>query len=356
MLFDVYKNKRVLITGHTGFKGSWLSLWLHRLGADVSGIALDPPTEPGLFHEAGVAELVEDYRCDIRDMEFLLATMEEPAPEAIFHLAAQPIVRNSYDLARETFDINTMGSIHVFECARQVSSVKALVHVSTDKCYENTHKAEGYTEADPMGGHDPYSASKGAAEIAFSSYNRSFFISEGRVMAASGRAGNVIGGGDWADCRIIPDAVRAWSEGTSLTVRNPQAIRPWQHVLEALSGYLTLGAHLLQRDAVAVGGWNFGPPADNVMTVEDLIQVLGRGWAAHEWKAVETADNKKEADLLTLNCEKARRDLDWSPVWGFEETVERVSNWYRGYYANESARDLCLADIAAYEQAIKARS
>jgi CDP-glucose 4,6-dehydratase len=344
----IYAGRKVLITGHTGFKGSWLSLWLRELGADVAGLALEPPTTPSLFAEARVAGGLRDYRQDIRDHRGVARLMAEWEPEVVFHLAAQPLVRASYTQSRDTFDINVMGTVNVMEAVRDTPSVRAMVHVGTDKVYENMEVPHGYRESDPLGGHDPYSASKAAAEIAFQSFHRSFFSVKGRPLAASGRAGNVIGGGDWALDRIVPDAVRALAEGRSIPVRNPASTRPWQHVLEALSGYLTLGSALLDGQAKASGSWNFGPPENNVRRVDDLVPALIKAWGDGSWTHKPEAGAVHEAKLLTLCCEKAARELAWLPRWDFDETTRRVALWYKKYYGGAGAQELCLSDIRDY--------
>lgn len=346
--FQIYSGKKVLITGHTGFKGSWLIQWMHQLGADVSGLALDPITEPNLFDAAGLGDLCRDERVDLRDHEKVLKTVQDIRPDIVFHLAAQPLVRESYRLSRETFDINVMGSVHVFEAVRSCPSVKALVHVGTDKVYENEEWDYGYRENDPLGGHDPYSASKAAAEIAFQSYLRSFFYPQGSARAASGRAGNVIGGGDWAKDRIVPDAMKALQAGKPIEVRNPNSTRPWQHVLEALSGYVTLGALLLEQDDRALGSWNFGPSAESIHTVKDLIEAVLPVWGSGSWTHTGDPNAPHEAGALTLCIDKARQRIGWEPKWGFKETIKRTVQWYHGYYQGSPARELCRKDIEAY--------
>ena len=347
-ILSVYRGVRVLVTGHTGFKGSWLVIWLRELGAEVTGLALDPVTAPNLFTAGDVAKGIRDLRVDIRDHAALASAVKAAGPDAVFHLAAQPLVRESYTLSRETMDINFMGSVHVFEAVRATPSVRALVHVSTDKCYENREVPHGYREDDPLGGHDPYSASKAAAEIAFQSYSRSFFRVEGRPGAASGRAGNVIGGGDWARDRIVPDAMRSLARGESIPVRNPGATRPWQHVLEALSGYLTLGAHLLRGQALAQGSWNFGPAEGNVKTVRELVETVLPVWGSGAWHHLREEKPPHESSLLMLSCEKARRELGWTPRWDFPETICRTVTWYRDFGRGKAARDLCLRDVRDY--------
>lgn len=348
LYLSLFRGRKVLVTGHTGFKGSWLSIWLHELGAEVHGVALDPPTNPSLFERAGVEGLVSDNRLDIRDWQALGECVGAIQPEIIFHLAAQPLVRESYRLARETYEINVMGSVHVFEAARNVSSVKALVHVATDKVYENDGRPEGYHETDPLGGYDPYSASKGSAEIAFQSWLRSYFYPANPVRAASGRAGNVIGGGDWAGDRIVPDIVRALEKGDPIAVRNPHATRPWEHVLEALSGYLTLGASLLKEEDKATGSWNFGPAAEGVHNVKTLVESMITSWGSGSWIKVGTEDNLHEAEVLTLNIDKARDVLGWTPAWDFKTTVQRTADWYRDFLNGQSALELCRRDIKAF--------
>lgn len=342
------KGRRVLVTGHTGFKGSWLLLWLRELGAQVAGIALDPPTSPSLFIAAHCADGITDYRQDIRDASAVARIFSEVKPQVVLHLAAQPLVRASYTQSRETFEINVMGTVNVLEAARDTESIRAFVHVGTDKVYENIEQLRGYRESDPLGGHDPYSASKAAAEIAFQSYQRSFFSVKGHPLAASGRAGNVIGGGDWAKDRIVPDAVRALSEGRPIPVRNPASTRPWQHVLEALSGYLTLAAELADGNTEATGSWNFGPPDDNVKRVDDLVRDLVAAWGAGTWEHTPEQGAVHEAKLLTLSCEKADRELSWKPRWDFHETTRRVADWYKAFVAGNDAAALCRRDIRAY--------
>lgn len=344
----VLKGRRVLLTGHTGFKGSWLTLWLRELGAEVSGIALDPPTSPSLFDDARCGEGIQDFRQDIRDASAVAQIVNEVQPEVVLHLAAQPLVRASYRQSRETFEINVMGTINVMEAVRDTESVVAFVHVGTDKVYENIEQMRSYRENDPLGGHDPYSASKAAAEIAFQSYHRSFFAVHARPLAASGRAGNVIGGGDWAEDRIVPDAMRALIENRSIPVRNPASTRPWQHVLEALSGYLTLAGELLMGNQQALGSWNFGPPDDNVKRVDDLINAFIRYWGDGNWTHTPDPGAVHEAKLLTLSCEKAQHDLDWRPRWDFDDTIKRVAEWYKDYQSGADSADLCRRDIHAY--------
>ncbi len=344
-----YRKRKVLVTGHTGFKGAWLSVWLHDLGAQVSGLALAPYTQPDLFDATRIARDIEDIRCDVTDYAAVVAAMQAAAPEIVFHLAAQPLVRRSYSEVRATFETNFMGTVNVLEAVRHVPSVRALVHVSTDKCYENTGAQNAYAETDALGGHDPYSASKAAAELAFSSFGRSFYAAaNGTVLAASGRAGNVIGGGDWAEDRIVPDCVRAIMQARTIMLRNPAAVRPWQHVLEALGGYLTLGGELLAGNRAICGAWNFGPDQENAKTVAELVNAFTHAWGDGQWRVEKEAAAVHEAPYLTLSSHKARQQLGWRPRWDFNETVRRTARWYRSFAHGADARELCLEDIHAY--------
>lgn len=352
-LQNIFKGRRCLVTGHTGFKGSWLCLWLHSLGAKTSGYALDPPTTPSLFELARVDELVEDSRGDVRDYETLVKFCQRLKPEIVFHMAAQSIVRLGHKEPKATFDINVGGTVNLLEALRSCRSVRAIVVITSDKCYENREWMFSYRETDHLGGHDPYSASKGAAEIAVSSYERSFFNVSG-VGLATARAGNVIGGGDWGPDRIIPDAVRALERGEAVAVRNPNSIRPWQHVLEPLLGYLMVAARLFEESAVGTlscaGAWNFAPPTDSCRTVRDLIEAFLAAYGEGSWVDVsqEQTDAPHEAGLLTLAWDKAYHGLGWRPRWHFEEAVRRTSLWYRRNKQGANARDLCQEEINAY--------
>lgn len=338
-MFDtVYKNRRCLITGHTGFKGSWLSFWLNRLGAIVCGVALpvEEPSHYGLLHHE-----VDSHFCDIRDLEGLRKIFNTFQPEIVFHLAAQPLVRLSYKVPVETFDVNVMGTVNLLECCRSCGSVKSVVVVTTDKCYENPETGVPFPETAPLGGHDPYSGSKAAAEIVVSSYNRSFFIPENRIFCASARAGNVIGGGDWAADRLVPDLVRGAAAGKCAKLRNPGAVRPWQHVLEPLSGYLQLGAGLFQRKESYRGSWNFGPAHSDTLTVGAVAQMMSRTWEKMRFEYEEEKNAPHEAALLRLDCSKAEKVLQWHGVWDSGVTVERTVRWYREFYENQK---LCTPD------------
>lgn len=351
---DVFRSRRVLVTGHTGFKGSWLSLWLQELGAEVLGYAL-PPDPGGLFERAHVASGMRHVEGDVRAFDTLSGTFASFRPEIVLHLAAQALVRRSYTEPRETFETNVIGTVNVLEAARRTDSVNAIVVVTSDKCYENREWVWGYRENDPMGGHDPYSASKGAAELAVAAYQRSFFGSSSGVGLASARAGNVIGGGDFAKDRIIPDAVRAVLDGRPLDVRSPQAMRPWQHVLDPLSGYLALAARLVEAPAQFTGAWNFGPAHDEVLRVGPLVsrffEELGQGSLRDVSEQHRGAPH--EAGLLWLACDKASILLDWHPVLRVADTVARTAHWYRDVLlGGGDAKRACESDRAYFlEQA-----
>ncbi len=330
-----WRGRRVFLTGHTGFKGGWLSLWLQRLGAELQGFALEPPTPDNLFTEARVADGMASTIGDIRDLAALQSALAAFRPEVVIHMAAQPLVRLSYAEPVETYATNVMGTVHLLESVRRTPGVRAVVSVTTDKCYENREWAWGYRENEPMGGHDPYSNSKGCAELVTSAYRRSFF-EHGGVALASARAGNVIGGGDWAEDRLVPDAIRALAADKPIPVRNPAFTRPWQHVLEPLGGYLLLGAKLekarrsgsreqIDRYAQA---FNFGPDPEANRTVRDLVEEVLRHWPG-KWEQVHQEAHLKEAPLLSLAIDKARAVLGWAPQWHFPQTVQETVSWYR---------------------------
>jgi CDP-glucose 4,6-dehydratase len=351
-VFDCYKGKTVLVTGHTGFKGSWLIAWLQSLGAKVVGMALDPPTQPCHFDVAELAQKITDHRVDIRDLEPLLRMVETTQPDFVFHLAAQPLVRQAYQNPLETYTTNVLGTIHMLEALRSLSKKCNAVFITSDKCYDNVEWVWGYRETDALGGEDPYSASKGAAEIAIRSYVKSYFCdSDCSVRIAVGRAGNVIGGGDWASDRIVPDCVRAWSEDGVVELRNPKATRPWQHVLEPLSGYLVLGAQLATRVELNGEPFNFGPPAHQNHTVLELVEAMGLYWEQVRWEDVSKHhDGPYESGLLKLNCDKGLFYLRWQAVLGFEDTVRMTTEWYRYYYQQlgRSMLDFTLGQVAEY--------
>ncbi len=325
---DIYRGKRVLITGYTGFKGSWLALWLSELGAEVTGVALPPETEPNHWDILGL--IVNEHRLDIRDYEALKRVFSATQPELVFHLAAQPLVRRSYREPLETWATNVMGTVNVLEACRQTPSVRHIVSITTDKCYENQEWPWGYRENDRLGGHDPYSASKAGSELVAASYRSAFFHSDNGPLLATARAGNVIGGGDWSDDRLIPDLVRAMAQNQSLEVRSPQATRPWQHVLESLSGYLLLGQRLLLGDKVYAEAWNFGPEPEGNRTVSDVLDKLNAQWANMRWHVTEKPQ-LHEATLLYLDSAKARSKLHWQPVWSFDSALKKTADWYRAW-------------------------
>ncbi|MBT3285766.1 MAG: CDP-glucose 4,6-dehydratase [Victivallales bacterium] len=328
--FDsTYADRRVLVTGHTGFKGSWLCRWLERLGATVAGYSLAPPSSPS--HHDLLAPAFRQWTADVRDSQTLTAACAEFQPEIVFHLAAQALVRQSYREPLATFETNVAGTANLLEACRRTDSVKAVVVVTTDKCYRNREWLWAYRENDELGGHDPYSASKACAELVVASY-RDAFLRERGVLVASARAGNVIGGGDWADDRLIPDLVRAAVADEPLTVRNPQATRPWQHVLEPLAGYLLLGRQLLAGRAECAEAWNFGPDASANLTVGEMVTRMGTHWPALRCQSPALAAQPHEANLLMLDSTKARRLLGWQPVWDVGETLARSAQWYRAFH------------------------
>ncbi len=337
LFFGVYKGQKVFVTGHTGFKGSWLTYWLKQMGAKVYGYALPPPTKPNHFE---LLELdIKSEIADIRNLNNLKTALGQFEPDIVFHLAAQPLVRLSYDTPVETLETNIMGTINVFEACRHTPSVKSIVNITSDKCYENKEWIWGYRENDPMGGHDPYSASKGCAELIANSYRNSFFNNEkyGRehnTLLASCRAGNVIGGGDWAQDRLIPDIMKAVSRGTIVDIRNPHATRPWQHVLEPLSGYLQIGQKLLEGKVDLAEGWNFGPGDQGAITVRKVVENIKKYWPKINYKLAGIKDAPHEAGLLKLDCSKAHSKLKWNEVWNSQQTFKKTVNWYKNYYEN----------------------
>ena len=348
---EVFKGARVLVTGHTGFKGSWLSLWLAQLGAHVSGASLNIPTTPSHAEAAELTGRLDDYRLDIRNANDLKNLVEEIQPDFVFHLAAQALVRRSYNNPVDTWQTNTIGTINVLESLRNLSNPCVAVFITSDKCYDNVEWVWGYRETDALGGPDPYSASKGAAELALRSYVRSFFPADGVVRIGVGRAGNVIGGGDWAEDRIVPDCMRAWSQGEMVSLRNSMATRPWQHVLEPLSGYLNLAISLKESSALHGQPFNFGPPAQQNHSVGELVSAITDHWDQVRWEDVSAQyGGPYESGLLKLNCDKALHHLHWHAVWGFEETVRETALWYRRYYEHptQSIADFSFGQIASY--------
>ena len=341
--------KKVLITGHTGFKGSWLSLLLQRLGAEICGFSLGIVSQPSLFIEAAVSSSARSHYGDMCDFDSVLTVMQQEKPEIVFHLAAQPLVLRSYRDPVKTFNTNVMGTVHVLEAAKNTDSVRAVVIVTSDKCYENREQIWGYREEDRMGGFDPYSCSKGCAELVVASYQKSFF-SKGPCFTASGRAGNVIGGGDWAEDRLIPDFIRAFMQKEKLQIRSPLAVRPWQHVLEPLMGYVLLAEHLFFGESQFTGGWNFGPPDSHVWTVERIANETCRWWGEDvAWQRKEKP-SPNETQLLCLDSTKARRRLLWTSLLSMEETLHMTLDWYRQWYRGSDARKLTLEQIEGYLQ------
>lgn len=357
--FDQWRGRRVLVTGHTGFKGSWLALWLHRLGAEVTGLALEPETGPSLFVEAKIADLLDHNVVDIRDLAAVTEVVERSRPAVMFHLAAQPLVRLSYDQPVETFATNVLGTVHVMEAARRVGGVEAFVCITTDKCYENREWVWPYREVDPLGGYDPYSSSKACAELAVASYRKSFFpaagIAEGGTALASVRAGNVIGGGDWALDRLIPDLVRAFARGDAPAIRSPNAVRPWQHVLEALHGYLMIADRLIADEAAFADAWNFGPSEDDARPVSWIVQRMQTLWGGDALPpAPWTGTIPHEAGLLRLDTSKARTQLGWRPALPLGVALEWIVDWHRRHESGEDARALTLEQLERYAALISA--
>ena len=345
----VYRGRRVLVTGHTGFKGSWLSLWLQELGADVTGVALAPPTSPNHWDVLKLA-IHADHRLDIRDAVGLEQIVHASRPEVIFHLAAQPLVRRSYVDPLDTWTTNVVGTANVLNACRSARGLRGVVVVTSDKCYENQGPGRRYRETDRLGGHDPYSASKAAAEIVAASYRDAYFGDQGAALVATARAGNVIGGGDWAEDRLIPDLVRAHGAGASLTVRSPNATRPWQHVLECTSGYLQLGARLFEGQREFASAWNFGPAEEGARTVADVLNSLDKHWPQLRWH-VGNHDSVVEAQWLGLDISKARTLLEWHPVWSLDEALAATASWYRRFLVDgivESHRQLAEY-VAAFQ-------
>ena len=342
-----WHGKRVLLTGHTGFKGGWLSLWLQRLGADVTGLALDPIASPNLFEAARIADGMRSNMCDIRDAFAVARLVQEAQPEIVLHLAAQPLVRASYLDPLTTFSTNVMGTANVLDALRGLASVRVAVMVTTDKVYRNQEHAYPYREDDVLGGHDPYSASKAASEIVISSYRDAFLVQQG-VAIATARAGNVIGGGDWSEDRLIPDAIRAWQAGQTVSIRRPQSIRPWQHVLEPLAGYLRL-AEVLWAQPAKAGAYNFGPNTHEAATVQYVINLASSAYGVSAVSYEEDSKSVHEAGHLALEIAKSRNVLGIQPQWSLGVAVERTMAWYRGHVEGQDARALCESDIDAFE-------
>lgn len=351
---NFWAGKRVFLTGHTGFKGGWLALWLTSMGAKVTGYSLAPNTNPNFFEVANVAVGLEhSHIADIRDLDNLQKAMSQAKPEVVIHMAAQPLVRYSYINPVETYATNVMGTVHLLESIRSLDCVRAAVIVTTDKCYENKEWAWGYRENEPMGGHDPYSNSKGCAELVTSAYINSYFspkkYSEHRVAIASARAGNVIGGGDWSEDRLIPDAIQAFEAQDTLMIRNPLATRPWQHVLEPLSGYLILAQALHEGGAKFDGGWNFGPRDEDARSVQDVINLLIECWGSKARWQQDQSEQPHEAHSLKLDISKARQYLNWAPRWSLEKAIENISQWQQSYQQAINMREISLQQIESYQ-------
>jgi len=342
-----WNNKRVYLTGHTGFKGSWLSLWLNHLGAEVKGYSLEPETTPNLYNVARVAGAIDSEIGDIRNLDQLQTSMSAFNPDILIHMAAQPLVRLSYEKPIETYDVNVMGTVKVLEAARYCSSLKSIVCVTTDKCYENKEWEWGYREDEAMGGYDPYSSSKGCAELVTSAYRRSYFQNKG-IGLASARSGNVIGGGDWSPDRLIPDILNAFINEEPVIVRNPKSTRPWQHVLEPLSGYLALAQRLYEKPEKYAESWNFGPKDEGAKPVDWILDQMVSAWGgAANWK-VDDDEQPHEASYLKLDISKAKARLCWHPTWHLEETIERIIQWHKAWIVNKDMQLQCLQEIDEY--------
>jgi CDP-glucose 4,6-dehydratase len=351
---EAWRGRSVLVTGHTGFTGGWLALWLHRFGASVHGYALNPPTEPALFDVCRIKPLLaSDTRADLADRERVRAAFDRSAPEVVFHLAAQPLVREGYRDPLGTLATNVMGTAHVLDAARAAPTVRAVVVITTDKVYDNREDGHRYRESDPLGGYDPYSASKAAAEIVASSYRASFFAAGGKAGVATARAGNIIGGGDWAADRLVPDCLRAFAADRPVKLRYPQSVRPWQHVLDALHGYLRLGEHLLAGDARRFAkAWNFGPGATGDANAEEVAQAIARLWGAQaRVERSPAAENPHEAGLLRLDSSQAARELGWAPRWPLPQALEQTVLWHRAWKDGADMASFSIGQIAAYEGA-----
>ncbi|PIT73920.1 CDP-glucose 4,6-dehydratase [Limnohabitans sp. G3-2] len=350
---EFWRGKCIFLTGHTGFKGSWLSLWLQSLGAQVHGLALEPPSTPNLFTVAQVEVGMASHTIgDIRDLNTVQKAMQAAQPDIIIHMAAQPLVRLSYAEPVATFATNVMGTVHVLEAAHSTPSVKAIVIVTTDKCYENKEWAWGYRENEPMGGHDPYSNSKGCAELVTSAYRSSFLQSRG-IAVASARAGNVIGGGDWAADRLVPDILRAFEQNQPVTIRNPHATRPWQHVLEPLSGYLTLAEHLYTQGQAYAEGWNFGPQDEDAKPVQWIVEHMVNSWGKGTRWQQDSGVHPHEANYLKLDISKAKARLRWQPRWNLAVALEMVAAWHKEYLGVSNMNEFTLKQIATYAQTQK---
>jgi CDP-glucose 4,6-dehydratase len=346
---EFWEGKRVLITGHTGFKGSWLSLWLQEMKANVFGFSLPPPKKPNLFYEARVSDNMVSIEGDIRNYEIVNRAILKTKPEVVIHMAAQPLVRYSYQNPIETYATNVMGTLNVLESLRKVSSVKAVINVTSDKCYENKEMTEPFNEEAPMGGYDPYSSSKGCSELLTNSFRRSFY-EKSRIALASVRSGNVIGGGDWSDDRLIPDIIRAFEKNYTALIRFPNAIRPWQHVLEPLSGYLILAEKLFQKGQIYAGAWNFGPNDNDAKQVQWIVKHMAELWGKGATWKLDTNDHPHEANYLKLDCTKSKTYLDWSPSLNLEQALEMVVSWHDTFLKKKDIRTFTLKQIQSFNK------
>jgi CDP-glucose 4,6-dehydratase len=343
-----WRGKRVFLTGHTGFKGSWLSLWLQSMGVQLRGVSLEPPTQPSMFQVANVASDMDHHIADIRDYGKISNLMSTFKPDIIFHMAAQPLVRLSYEQPIETYATNVMGTVHVLEAARHSGSVRAIVNITTDKCYENKEWVWGYREDEPMGGHDPYSSSKGCAELVSNAYRKSFLSNKG-IALATARAGNVIGGGDWAQDRLVPDILRALEKQEQILIRNPQATRPWQHVLEPLSGYLLLAEKIYVSGQIDAEGWNFGPRDEDAQPVQNIVEQLCRAWGNDAAWTLQAGNHPHEANFLKLDISKARQRLNWAPRWSLTRALDATTKWHQEWLMGLDMKDMCLRQIISHQ-------
>lgn len=350
---DFYKGKRVLITGHTGFKGSWLSIWLHHMGADVIGYALNPPTQPNLFETYGLSGIITSVYGDIRNHKNLRNVFNDYQPQIVFHMAAQPLVRLSYREPFDTYETNVMGTVSLFEACRHTSSVRAVINITSDKCYENREWIWGYRENEPVGGDDPYSSSKGCAELITNAYIKSYFnpgaYKEHGKGLASVRAGNVIGGGDWAEDRLIPDCVKVFVANKPLIIRYPNAVRPWQHVLDPLYGYMLLGQNLYENGPEFMGAWNFGPDDNDAKPVEWIVKYAAEIWGDNSGWLVDQGDFPHEANYLQLDCSKAKAKLRWYQQWDVRLALKKTIEWYKAFFNKEDMRDFTISQIKEFE-------
>lgn len=347
-----WNEKKVFVTGHTGFKGAWLSLWLHKMGATVTGYALTPPTDPSLFAATGLDRKMHSVLGDVRNGTYLSKVLAEASPEIVFHLAAQPLVRESYRDPVTTYETNVMGTVHLLEAVRSVASVKAVIIITTDKCYENPEDGHRFVENEPLGGHDPYSSSKACAEIAVSAFRRSFFATGNSfhgAAVATARAGNVIGGGDWGTDRIVPDCMKALMGNRLVSIRNPAAVRPWQHVLEPLHGYLLLARALFEKGKTLAGSYNFGPDEMDEIPVQRLVQDLCTLWGDSRAYTMSDSDGPHEARYLKLDSSRARLALGWHPVWNVSQTLAGIAKWYRSWQEGKNMFGVCIGTIDHYE-------